>query len=127
MIPLRARLWGEAIAATMLAAGRRVGPALCRLRQGAAVLVLSVRGALGRQRDLWRARQAATLAAFARHRHGTWLLAFCLLFTLLWLLAGWAGMANGVWRGLLVGIATPVAVSALFPLQRPAQARVGSR
>ena len=126
MVPLQARAGGEAIAA-VLAAGQRVGPAASGLRQGAAALVRIARGALRRQRDRWHARLGAALAAFVRHRHGTWLLAFSLLFTLLWLLAGWAGMANGVWRGLLVGIVTPVAVSALFPLQRPAPAPVGAR
>ncbi|HLZ65816.1 MAG TPA: hypothetical protein VKQ29_06265 [Aliidongia sp.] len=55
--------------------------------------------------------------AFARHRHGTWLLLFASLFTLLWLLAGWAGMANGTWRGVLVGAATALAVRLLFPLR----------
>lgn len=65
-----------------------------------------------------RARVRGLASALDRQRHGTWLILFCLLFTLLWLLAGWIGMANGVWRGVLVGIVTPLGVSALFPLRR---------
>jgi hypothetical protein len=57
-------------------------------------------------------------AALGRHRHGTWLVLFALLFTGLWLLAGWIGMGNGVLRGLLVGVSTPLLVDRLFPLKR---------
>ncbi len=68
------------------------------------------------------ARSHAAIARFAaavvEHRHGTWLLLFATLFTALWLLVGWIGMGNGLLRGLLVGILTPLLVNALFPLKR---------
>ena len=109
MKPEEVRRRGQALAGVH-ALRHRVGAAATRLRQYAS----------GRVRN--------GLAALARHRHGTWLLLFGLLFTLLWLAAGWAGMANGIGRGMLVGIATPFAVSTLFPLRRLAPTQpAGSR
>jgi hypothetical protein len=70
-----------------------------------------------------RAAGSRACDTFARHRHGTWLLLFALVFVLLWLLAGWSGVPNGTGRGVLVGAAAGLACSWLVPLDRRAMAR----
>jgi len=104
------------VTARDLAQAGRVG--MLRVRAGLVQAAIVTRRALVRAAARSHAASAQFAAAVALHRHGTWLVLFALLFTGLWLLAGWAGMANGVLRGLLVGIATPLLVNALFPLKR---------
>jgi len=79
---------------------------------------IATRHALRRGGTRVQASVAGLCAAIRQPRHGTWLILFALLFTLLWLLAGWIGMANGAWRGILVGTVTALVVSVLFPLRR---------
>jgi len=68
-------------------------------------------------RDRAARRRAALAAALVQHRHGTWLLLFALVYSLLWLVAGSAGLSNGVGRALAVGLVTALAVDRLFPLK----------
>ena len=90
-----------------------------RVRHRVVRATVAVRRAVRRFAVRAHARALGLSSALTRQRHGTWLILFGLLFTLLWLLAGWVGMANGIWRGMLVGLVTPLAVGTLFPLQRP--------
>jgi len=129
MSPVQATLWRKAAIATAFDLRRRLGAGAADLHQAGAVTTRRVRGlivstaratrrAMHRRRIQAQAGAASMAAALNQQRHGTWLVLFGLLFTLLWLLAGWIGMANGIWRGILVGIVTPLGVSALFPLRR---------
>ncbi len=88
------------------------------IRQGIFLTTATIRRFAHRSATGIQARVAGLFAAIREQRHGTWLILFGLLFTLLWLLAGWIGMANGVGRGILVGTVTALLVSALFPLRR---------
>lgn len=130
MIAAQAALWGKAAIATAVDLRKRVRVALVELRriqialttwvlEKSVAAMIGTRATLGRYGARTRDAIRCLTEALNRHRHGTWLLLFGVLFTLLWLLAGWAGLANGLWRCLLVGIATPAAVHALFPLRRP--------
>lgn len=130
MIAAQAALWGKAAIATAVDLHKRVRAAFIELRRIQIALTawvpersiaatIGMRAALGRCVAWIRDAIRRLTETLTRHRHGTWLLLFGILFTLLWLLAGWAGLANGLWRCLLVGIATPAAVHALFPLRRP--------
>jgi len=103
-------------AARDLAQAGRVG--MVRTRDRLVRAATRTRRALGQTAARSRAATLQFAAALILHRHGTWLVLFGLLFTLLWLLAGWIGMGNGVLRGLLVGSLTPLLVNALFPLKR---------
>lgn len=118
MIPAQATLWSKAAVATASDLRKRVvagardlgGAGLAGLRRTRA----EIAGATSRTRTA----ALNFAAAVVEHRHGTWLVLFAILFTLLWLLAGWIGMDNGVVRGLLVGTTTPILISRLFPLKR---------
>jgi len=130
MIPARATLWRKAAAATLSDLGkrvrslageaaRRIAIGISRARIATGVAADRFKTQLRHLRNNFALRAAAFRTAVTEQRHGTWLILFGLLFTLLWLGAGWIGMANGLWRALAVGIATPVIVNALFPLKRP--------
>jgi hypothetical protein len=132
MSPLQATLWRKVAIATAFDLCRRLVAGVADLHRAGAITARRVRErivstaiATRRGFDRFGTRaQASALelaAAVRQQRHGTWLILFGLLFTLLWLLAGWIGMANGIWRGVLVGIVTPLGVSALFPLRRSAR------
>ena len=112
LIPAQAARWRKAAVAAGAIATRRVRHRVVRA-------VIAARRAVRRLAVRAHARALDLSSTLTRQRHGTWLILFGLLFTLLWLLAGWIGMANGIWRGMLVGIATPLAVGTLFPLRRP--------
>lgn len=131
MTPDQATLWRRAAVATAADLRRRVvagardlrrgsGAGMQRVRDWAVQAGIGTRRLLGRYHERARTGTHRLVAALTRHRHGTWLLLFAALFTLFWLLAGWVGVGNGVWRGLLVGLTTPLALSVLFPLRRPA-------
>jgi len=103
-------------AARDLAQASRIGTV--RARTGLVQAATGTRLALRRTAARSHAAAGQFAAAVVLHRHGTWLVLFGILFTGLWLLAGWIGMGNGVLRALLVGVATPLLVNALFPLKR---------
>jgi hypothetical protein len=119
MIPAQAALWRKAAVATAFDLRKRLVAGMLQLRQAGAVMTRQVRSGFVRAAIAARAGARALSSVLTQQRHGTWLILFGLLFTLLWLLAGWVGMANGLWRSALVGIVTPLAVSTLFPLRRP--------
>ncbi len=129
MIPAQATLWGKAAVATAFdlrkrasAGARDLGRASLigwgRTRAGIARATAATRATLGRAASRTHAAALHVTASVVEHRHGTWLVLFAVLFTLLWLLAGWIGMDNGVWRGVLVGTITPLLIGRLFPLKR---------
>jgi hypothetical protein len=133
MIAAQAALWGKAAAATASDLGKRAGSLAAEGVRRTVVAAKQARTAaldsagrialhLGKARKKFSTRARAQTTAFrtavAEQRHGTWLILFGLLFTLLWLGADWIGIANGLWRGLLIGIATPLIVNALYPLKR---------
>ncbi|MDB5359324.1 MAG: hypothetical protein JWO51_621 [Rhodospirillales bacterium] len=128
MMAAQATLWRRAAVATAVDLRKRIvagardlrrasGAGMQRIRDWTAQAAVGTRRSLGRYHEQARTGTHRWLSALTRHRHGTWLLLFALLFTLFWLLAGWVGVGNGVWRGLLVGLVTPLALSVLFPLR----------
>jgi len=132
MIPAPLPLWCKAVVTTARDFRQRMLAGALDLSQAGAARSLRVRerfimttvaghNVADRYAMEARARWLGLASAISQQRHGTWLILFGLLFTLLWLLAGWIGVANGVWRGILVGIVTPLAVNALFPLRRSAR------